>query len=235
MLLCVHAACPQLGPSSADVVWNHEDEQSAALPALVEGDLAHVSQIIQNLVTNAIKARDATPALMAMVCAAEDLNRLPPHLNRPPPDLKRPPPVQFGVGRQVKVNVHLDASLDVDQPLERVLRVDVIDQGVGIKEEDLERIFDPYVQLAPVNGGGTGLGLHSACCIAFHTLLTFFPVSFHVPHSRPIVYVLTPEGLLADAVVANIPPYRSHSSQSRAPWAVASAWRAPSGWARRSR
>ena len=73
------------------------------------------------------------------------------------------PTAQFSVGRQVKVNVRLDASLAVDQPFERVLRVDVIDQGVGIKEEDQERIFDPYVRVAPSeNGGGTGLGLHSA-------------------------------------------------------------------------
>ena len=63
----VHAACSQLGPAVApDVVWNHEAEQTAALPALVEGDLAHVSQIIQNLVTNAIKARDACPVARRM-------------------------------------------------------------------------------------------------------------------------------------------------------------------------
>ena len=41
-------------------------------------------------------------------------------------------------------------------------RVSVIDNGIGIKKEDQERIFEPFSQLdSPLTGekGGTGLGL----------------------------------------------------------------------------
>ncbi len=40
-------------------------------------------------------------------------------------------------------------------------RVSVTDNGIGIKKEDQERIFEPFCQLdnAPNGGGGTGLGL----------------------------------------------------------------------------
>ena len=39
------------------------------------------------------------------------------------------------------------------------LRVDVCDSGTGIAEEERERIFGEFVQLAPGPGGGLGLGL----------------------------------------------------------------------------
>jgi signal transduction histidine kinase len=39
-------------------------------------------------------------------------------------------------------------------------QISVSDTGIGIKEEDLERIFDEFVQVArPKSEGGTGLGL----------------------------------------------------------------------------
>ena len=103
--------------------------------------------------------RDALRSSAAVVCA-------------------EPTDAQFGLGRQVKVNVHLNMPTDVDQPFERVLRVDVIDQGVGIKEEDCDRIFDPYVRAASTKGGGTGLGLHSASCLS-----SYAPPDIHPSHS----------------------------------------------------
>ena len=40
------------------------------------------------------------------------------------------------------------------------LNVEVTDSGPGISDEDMGRIFQPYVQLQS-NAGGTGLGLAS--------------------------------------------------------------------------
>ena len=89
------------------------------------------------------------------------------------------------------MNVRLDTPTDVDQPFERVLRLDVIDQGVGIKEEDLDRIFDPYVRAASTKGGGTGLGLHSALCLSSHAPPHFHPsLSVYLAVARSFARVL---------------------------------------------
>ncbi|GAI74163.1 unnamed protein product, partial [marine sediment metagenome] len=42
------------------------------------------------------------------------------------------------------------------------LRVSVVDNSIGIRKEDQERIFDAFTQGEPLSGGtrkGTGLGL----------------------------------------------------------------------------
>jgi signal transduction histidine kinase len=49
----------------------------------------------------------------------------------------------------------------VDDTHVGLLKIDVIDTGVGIKSENLQRIFDPYFTTKDVNEG-TGLGL-SVC------------------------------------------------------------------------
>ncbi len=59
--------------------------------------------------------------------------------------------VKFGRGNPVRVRC-------ADRG-ERGVEVDVADEGVGIAPEDLERIFDDFVQVGDGQEGGTGLGL----------------------------------------------------------------------------
>jgi PAS domain S-box-containing protein len=54
---------------------------------------------------------------------------------------------------EIRVSMHAAANGDVI--------VDIIDNGIGIEEASIERIFDPFVTTKPA-GEGTGLGLHIA-------------------------------------------------------------------------
>ncbi len=59
------------------------------------------------------------------------------------------------------VKLHVNAG-DADGRL--ALRFDVIDTGVGLRESEIERLFQPYVQVEALQPrrGGTGLGLYIA-------------------------------------------------------------------------
>lgn len=51
---------------------------------------------------------------------------------------------------------------DMSSPIRGVMSVEVSDTGIGIPKEELDHIFEPFVQAAGVSGcgfGGTGLGL----------------------------------------------------------------------------
>jgi PAS domain S-box-containing protein len=55
----------------------------------------------------------------------------------------------------ITINVRCDRS-------EELLIVQVIDTGIGVKEEQLDKLFDPFAQASPATArqyGGTGLGL----------------------------------------------------------------------------
>jgi signal transduction histidine kinase len=57
--------------------------------------------------------------------------------------------------------VSLRASGETRGPVQVLLRLDVEDTGVGMRPDDLERIFEPFEQVGDVQrrSGGTGLGL----------------------------------------------------------------------------
>jgi len=57
--------------------------------------------------------------------------------------------------------VRLRASAEPDGPTQVQLRLEVEDTGVGMRPDDLERIFEPFKQVGDVQrrSGGTGLGL----------------------------------------------------------------------------
>ena len=70
------------------------------------------------------------------------------------------------VGNAVKFThrgeIRITASLDTDRVGPQYLRIDVRDTGIGMAQEDLERIFDPFTQANSSTTreyGGSGLGL----------------------------------------------------------------------------
>lgn len=63
--------------------------------------------------------------------------------------------LRHGFDGRDEVNIHIDAT-PID---ESNVRLDVIDDGVGIADDLLERVFDPFVT-SRAGSSGTGLGLH---------------------------------------------------------------------------
>ncbi len=59
------------------------------------------------------------------------------------------------------VVLYIRASTDAEDPVSAVLTFEVVDTGIGIASENLERVFEHFVQLAgePLSQEGTGLGL----------------------------------------------------------------------------
>ena len=69
------------------------------------------------------------------------------------------------LGNAIKFTDHgmvsLRASAETKGPAQVLLRLDVEDSGLGMRPDDLERIFEPFMQVgdAERRSGGTGLGL----------------------------------------------------------------------------
>ena len=100
-----------------NLTLNLEIEES--LPAILYGDEVHVRQIINNILSNAVKYTEKGSVLLRMSAAEQD-------------------------------------EKDV------VLRIEVKDTGIGIKEENLEKLFQNFTRVDVEknrNIEGTGLGL----------------------------------------------------------------------------
>lgn len=99
-------------------------------PSLPEvlGDSGQLTQVLLNLVRNALEAMDE-------------------------------PEVAGRTQRCLVVRTRLETEFRIvpaDQRPRRFLRIEIVDEGRGIPERDVERLFEPFFTTKP---GGTGLGL----------------------------------------------------------------------------
>jgi signal transduction histidine kinase len=65
-------------------------------------------------------------------------------------------------GNAVKYTHRGEIRVELRQPAERQAVIRVLDTGVGIAEQHLQQIFEPFWQVDPdqrIREGGTGLGL----------------------------------------------------------------------------
>lgn len=163
--LCDDAAC--LDAAARSVLINTAWEQADRLNSLV-GNLLEMTR----LESGAMKVKKEPYEVQDVIGVA--LTQLANRLGDRTVNIDAPAnlplvPMDFVLMVQVLANL-LDNALKyspVDRPVNICARVtatelliDVIDQGLGIPEQDLPRIFDKFYRVARTNGiGGTGLGL----------------------------------------------------------------------------
>lgn len=66
-------------------------------------------------------------------------------------------------GQEIYVDVGTD-HIKVDGVMHPAWKVRIVDQGVGIAEDQLELVFDKFVQASPKDSAGSGVGLGLAIC-----------------------------------------------------------------------
>jgi len=120
----------------------HLSYQTDGLPEFLFADERKLKQVLYNLLANAVKF---TPGGGAITLSGRSL---------PPGEARKiwergnhPPPKEAGM------------------PEEPAVLISVADTGIGLREEDLERVFDPFEQAHHPQSGmyqGTGLGLSLA-------------------------------------------------------------------------
>ena len=117
-------------------------DQSTPYPRFVQGDAAKLRQVLINLVGNAVKFTAQGSVTVRLGVAACTLDGSSGALG---------PASSQGDGQE--------AALPPDVP-PLLLALEVEDTGIGIAPEDLQRIFEPFVQLGKPSGQrGSGLGL----------------------------------------------------------------------------
>ena len=113
------------------------------VPEVIQGDERKMKQILLNLLSNAVKF---TPQGGSVILSARYLSKMDGHW--------------IGRGGQ-RVVLPLEVREDGKRPA-GLMYISLRDTGIGIKGEDLQRIFDPFEQVdnsASRKYQGTGLGL----------------------------------------------------------------------------
>ena len=71
-----------------------------------------------------------------------------------------PMPSQNGNGKNLGLSINTNASQSIDDQGNQFLLFEIEDSGIGIPEEDIATLFNPFKQTQRL-AGGTGLGLYS--------------------------------------------------------------------------
>jgi signal transduction histidine kinase/CheY-like chemotaxis protein len=117
-------------------------ESEPGLPKYVRTDARKLRQILINLLGNAIRYTEKGHVKLTM-------------------EYNEDSPTASGTGSDSRTHLVSERQPVSPRQVRGRLKCKVEDTGIGIAEEDLERIFEPFVQLHQAQGasGGTGLGL----------------------------------------------------------------------------
>ncbi|NEO39727.1 MAG: AAA family ATPase [Moorea sp. SIOASIH] len=144
-----------------DIVFQYNPEDN--LPHSIKADEKRLRQVLLNLLGNAVKFTDTGQVTLKVKVIRACFQSFPQDLDPPQPPARKGEPYSkspFFKGDNGG-SPSLKTRPSLDQPQKTTLRFQVIDTGVGITPEQLEKIFQPFEQVGDTQrrAAGTGLGL----------------------------------------------------------------------------
>ena len=151
----------RMGALEKDILFQYNPEDN--LPDGIKADEKRLRQVLLNLLGNAVKFTDSGKVTLKVNVIRACFQSFPQDLDPPQPPLKKGEPYSkspFFKGDNGG-SPSLKTRPSLDQPQKTTLRFQVIDTGVGMTEEQLQKIFQPFEQVGDTQrrAAGTGLGL----------------------------------------------------------------------------